>query len=160
MRASIRIFFSVLISFGLSQCILKSYFFRSPWKQKNVPEQTDSETIKILNVRTIGITDTLMAYARGKIFGRDSINPKDTLKLLNTDVLFVHRERKDTLSGKTDENGVYEKCLPAGTYHLIFKHPGHVKFVIENVPFRIGEIRELDVLLVRQKSMYVESKKK
>jgi hypothetical protein len=103
---------------------------------------------KILSLQTIGFADTTLAVIYGKTFGKDSIDSRvivDTL--FNTRIEFIDLEKRDTIIVSSDVQGKYQKYLRPSTYDIIISYVGFNVLRIENVSFKLSEIKELDVLL-------------
>jgi hypothetical protein len=103
---------------------------------------------KVLSLRSTGIADTTIAFIEGLILGKDSFEKVikiDTLPY--TMISFINRESTDSVSSAADADGKFQYYLIAGVYDIQFGMMGYNRLRIENVRFRTGEKKELNVLL-------------
>jgi len=103
---------------------------------------------RVLSLRTIGISDTTLAFIDGLVLGKDSadkIVSIDTLRY--TLISFINNETLDSVSFTADTSGRFQKHLVAGSYDIEFGMIGYNRLRIENIYFKSGESKELIVLL-------------
>jgi hypothetical protein len=148
---SLSIFISLLLIF--TKCVQRSIYEQSKNKTISI---TPIES-KVLSCKTIGFLDTSLARISGTIFSKDSVAKIvsiDTLRFASVGI--ISHERKDTVGTSSDLNGEFNKTLKAGTYDIIILYPGYTGLKIENVTFRLGELKELKVILGQQGQILTE----
>jgi hypothetical protein len=103
---------------------------------------------KVLSLKTIGIADTTIAFISGLVSGKDSTDKKVTIDTLAaTSIQFINLERSDSVTVFADISGKFQQHLTAGIYNIWVFNVGYNRLLLENVSFRTGELKELNVLL-------------
>lgn len=103
---------------------------------------------KIVSLHTVGFSDTTLAFIHGITFGKAHLGSKMIIDtLIATKIEFIDLENRDTILVSSDVQGKYQKYLRPSTYDIIISYVGFNVLRIENVTFKLSEIKELDVLL-------------
>ena len=128
---------SLGILLGLISCSKKNYV------TCGLTEDLNSATIdsEIIELKRIGISDTIVANISGKIFTR-YIHKKDTLTdnfpFVN---IFIRDIKTDSIIGTTtNSKGEYQYTIPASKYDFEIQFIGFNNLLIKNIKIGKGDI--------------------
>ena len=144
MKPSSTILISLILGLVLVGCGRKSVNTSG----NSASDSMTSIPSKIVSLHTVGFSDTTLAFIQGITFGKAHLGSKliiDTL--IATAIEFIDLENRDTILVSSDVQGKYQKYLRPSTYDIIISYVGFNVLRIENVSFKLSEIKELDVLL-------------
>jgi hypothetical protein len=154
MKTSIKILSIGFIALTLSYCARKSIYICGLGASNLAP----SIESKIITFKTVGIADTTNAFISGSTFSKDSIDKKMANgTLTSTAINFINLGNHDTTQTTSNQNGKFEKYLPAGNYDIIIRYVGYTTLIIKNVQLNSGELKTLDILLGKQGALFFES---